>query len=357
MEGFIKIKNLVKKYQINNGKELLAVNNVNLDIEQGDIYGIMGLSGAGKSTLIRLLNRLEEPTSGEILVKQEIVDKKDNTVTGYEDKNILKFNMKMLREYRKKTGMIFQHFNLLNSRNVAENVAFPLEISKWKKKDIEKRVDELLEIVGLSDKKLNYPEQLSGGQKQRVAIARALANNPKILLSDEATSALDPRTTNSILELLKDINKKFGITIILITHQMEVIKKICNKTAIMSDGQIIEKGETKEIFLNPKTDLAKEFVGNISHEEFRTEEEKKQREENNGKLRLRLKYNEDQVNESYITKIIRKYDVEVNILSGFIDKVGDIIVGNLLIEISASEEKAKDIVEWLKENKIDSEVL
>lgn len=357
MEGFIKIKNLVKKYQLNNGKELLAVNNVNLDIEQGDIYGIMGLSGAGKSTLIRLLNRLEEPTSGEILVKQEIVDKKDNTVTGYEDKNILKFNMKMLREYRKKTGMIFQHFNLLNSRNVAENVAFPLEISKWKKKDIEKRVDELLEIVGLSDKKLNYPEQLSGGQKQRVAIARALANNPKILLSDEATSALDPRTTNSILELLKDINKKFGITIILITHQMEVIKKICNKTAIMSDGQIIEKGETKEIFLNPKTDLAKEFVGNISHEEFRTEEEKKHREENNGKLRLRLKYNEDQVNESYITKIIRKYDVEVNILSGFIDKVGDVIVGNLLIEISASEEKSKDIIEWLKENEIDSEVL
>lgn len=357
MEGFIKIKNLVKKYQLNNGKELLAVNNVNLDIEQGDIYGIMGLSGAGKSTLIRLLNRLEEPTSGEILVKQEIVDQKDNTVTGYEDKNILKFNMKILREYRKKTGMIFQHFNLLNSRNVAENVAFPLEISKWKKKDIEKRVDELLEIVGLSDKKQNYPEQLSGGQKQRVAIARALANNPKILLSDEATSALDPRTTNSILELLKDINKKFGITIILITHQMEVIKKICNKTAIMSDGQIIEKGETKEIFLNPKTDLAKEFVGNISHEEFRTEEEKKHREENNGKLRLRLKYNEDQVNESYITKIIRKYDVEVNILSGFIDKVGDVIVGNLLIEISASEEKSKDIIEWLKENKIDSEVL
>ena len=357
MEDFIKIKNLVKKYQNNNSKELLAVNNVNLDIGQGDIYGIMGLSGAGKSTLIRLLNRLEEPTSGEILVKQEIVDKKNNTITGYEDKNILKFNMKMLREYRKKTGMIFQHFNLLNSRNVAENVAFPLEISKWKKKDIEKRVDELLEIVGLSDKKLNYPEQLSGGQKQRVAIARALANNPKILLSDEATSALDPRTTNSILELLKDINKKFGITIILITHQMEVIKKICNKTAIMSDGRIIEKGETKEIFLNPKTDLAKEFVGNISHEEFRTEEEKKHREENNGKLRLRLKYNEDQVNESYITKIIRKYDVEVNILGGFIDKVGDIIVGNLLIEISASEEKAKDIIEWLNENKIDSEVL
>ena len=357
MDGFIKIRNLVKKYKLNNGQELLAVNDVSLDIEQGDIYGIMGLSGAGKSTLIRLLNRLEEPTSGEVLVRHEIIDRKKKKSLGYEDKNILKFNTRLLREYRKKTGMIFQHFNLLNSKNVADNIAFPLQISGWKKRDIKKRVDELLEIVGLSDKKLNYPEQLSGGQKQRVAIARALANNPQLLLSDEATSALDPRTTNSILELLKDINKKFGITIILITHQMEVIKKICNKAAIMSDGQIIEKGETKEIFLNPKTELAKEFVQNISHEEFRTEEEIKSREENNGKLRLSLKYNEEQVNESYITKIIRKYDVEVNILSGFIDKVGDIIVGNLLIEISASEEKAKDIIEWLKENKIDSEVV
>ena len=357
MDGFIKIRNLVKKYKLNNGQELLAVNDVSLDIEQGDIYGIMGLSGAGKSTLIRLLNRLEEPTSGEILVRHEIIDRKKKKSLGYEDKNILKFNTRLLREYRKKTGMIFQHFNLLNSKNVADNIAFPLQISGWKKRDIKKRVDELLEIVGLSDKKLNYPEQLSGGQKQRVAIARALANNPQLLLSDEATSALDPRTTNSILELLKDINKKFGITIILITHQMEVIKKICNKAAIMSDGQIIEKGETKEIFLNPKTELAKEFVQNISHEEFRTEEEIKSREENNGKLRLSLKYNEEQVNESYITKIIRKYDVEVNILGGFVDKVGDIIVGNLLIEISANEEKAKDIIEWLKENKIDSEVV
>jgi len=357
MDGFIKIRNLVKEYKLNNGQELLAVNDVSLDIEQGDIYGIMGLSGAGKSTLIRLLNRLEEPTSGEILVRHEVIDKKKKKSLGYENKNILKFNTRLLREYRKKTGMIFQHFNLLNSKNVADNIAFPLQISGWKKRDIKKRVDELLEIVGLSDKKLNYPEQLSGGQKQRVAIARALANNPQLLLSDEATSALDPRTTNSILELLKDINKKFGITIILITHQMEVIKKICNKAAIMSDGQIIEKGETKEIFLNPKTELAKEFVQNISHEEFRTEEEIKNREENTGKLRLRLKYNEEQVNESYITQIIRKYDVEVNILGGFIDKVGDIIVGNLLVEISANEEKSKDIIEWLKENKIDSEVV
>ena len=263
MEGFIKIKNLVKKYQLNNGKELLAVNNVNLDIEQGDIYGIMGLSGAGKSTLIRLLNRLEEPTSGEIFVKHEIIDKKSERKLGYEDKNILEFDIRKLREFRKKTGMIFQHFNLLNSRNVVDNVAFPLEISGWKKRDIKKRVDELLEIVGLSDKKNNYPEQLSGGQKQRIGIARALATHPKILLCDEATSALDPKTTKSILELLRKINREFGITILLITHEMEVVKEICNKMAVMQDGEIKEQGDIVEIFSNPKDEITKDFISSV----------------------------------------------------------------------------------------------
>ena len=192
---FITIKNLVKEYKLSNNRILKAVDNVDLTIEKGDIYGIMGLSGAGKSTLIRLINRLEEPTEGEIYVEHiEKDEKKGENLTV--KKNILDFNQNELRDYRKKTGMIFQHFNLLNSRNVGGNIAFPLEISGWKKEDINKRVDELLDIVGLSDKKENYPEQLSGGQKQRVAIARALANNPEILLSDEATSALDPRTTN-----------------------------------------------------------------------------------------------------------------------------------------------------------------
>lgn len=364
-EKLITIKNLNKRYNIGTDREVIAVDNINLEIDKGDIYGIMGLSGAGKSTLIRLLNRLEEPTSGEIFVRYQIVPKKnkktkDNENTAeeiFENKNILEFKPAQLRQYRKKTGMIFQHFNLLNSRDVAGNVAFPLEISGWKKKDIAKRVDELLEIVGLLEKKNSYPEQLSGGQKQRVAIARALANNPQILLSDEATSALDPRTTNSILELLKDINKKFGITIILITHQMEVIRKVCNKATIMSEGKIIEEGETKEIFLNPKSDLAKEFVANIPHDEFRSDEEILKRSKNTEALALKLKLTEDQVNRAFVTEIIKKFDVEINILGGFIDKVSNIIVGNLLIEIMTNKETGEEILEWLKENKVELEVL
>lgn len=364
-EKLITIKNLNKRYNIGTDREIVAVDNINLEIDKGDIYGIMGLSGAGKSTLIRLLNRLEEPTSGEIFVRHQMVPKKNkknkeneniNEET-FENKNILEFKPAQLRQYRKKTGMIFQHFNLLNSRDVAGNVAFPLEISGWKKKDIAKRVDELLEIVGLLDKKNSYPEQLSGGQKQRVAIARALANNPQILLSDEATSALDPRTTNSILELLKDINKKFGITIILITHQMEVIRKVCNKATIMSEGKIIEEGETKEIFLNPKSDLAKEFVANIPHDEFRSDEELLKRSKNTETLALKLKLTEDQVNRAFVTEIIKKFDVEINILGGFIDKVSNIIVGNLLIEIMTNKEIGEEILVWLKENKVELEVL
>ena len=353
---FITIKNLVKEYKLSNNRILKAVDNVDLTIEKGDIYGIMGLSGAGKSTLIRLINRLEEPTEGEIYVEHiETDEKKGENLTV--KKNILDFNQNELRDYRKKTGMIFQHFNLLNSRNVGGNIAFSLEISGWKKEDINKRVDELLEIVGLSDKKENYPEQLSGGQKQRVAIARALANNPEILLSDEATSALDPRTTNSILDLLKDINKRFGITIILITHQMEVIRKICNKTAIMSDGKIVEEGTVKDIFMHPKTELAKEFVSNISHESFETVENANSVKRSEGKIKLKLKFNEEQADKPYIAEIIKRYDAEINILGGSIDKLSNTVVGNLTIEISAEEEKIKTIVKWLEMNNLELEVL
>lgn len=342
MSEFIKIRNLVKQYKLKNGTEFNAANDVDLDIEKGDVYGIMGLSGAGKSTLVRLINRLEEPTSGKIIIN---------------GKNVLEYDQKQLREFRKKTGMIFQHFNLLNSRNVASNIAFPLEISGWKKVDIDKRVNELLEIVGLVDKKENYPEQLSGGQKQRVAIARALATNPEILLSDEATSALDPRTTNSILELLKDINKRFGITIILITHQMEVIRRICNKTAIMSDGKIIEEGTTKEIFLNPKTILAKEFVSNISHDELEFNETGLNLGNKAETMILKLKFTGEQVDKPYIYELIKKFDVNISILSGAIDKLSDIKVGHMVIEIQSKNDKIEEIKEWLLNNKVELEVL
>ncbi len=350
---FITIENLVKEYNLKEGKSLKAVNNVNLSIDKGDIYGIMGLSGAGKSTLIRLINRLEEPTSGKIIVRWENKEKEEQRELNEE--NVLSYNQNELRDFRKKTGMIFQHFNLLNSRSVKGNVAFPLEISGWKKDEIDKRVDELLEIVGLSDKRENYPEQLSGGQKQRVAIARALANNPEILLSDEATSALDPRTTNSILELLKDINRRFGITIILITHQMEVIRKICNKAAIMSDGEIVEEGTTKNIFLHPKTQLAKEFVENISHESF--EEEEKEKIEPKGRKKLKLKFTEEQVDKPYISEIIKRYNAEINILGGSIDKLTDSVIGHLTVEIKAEEDQIRTITKWLEMNNVEMEAL
>ncbi len=335
--SFIRIENITKEYKISDEKILKAVNNVSLNIEKDDIYGIMGLSGAGKSTLIRMLNRLEDPNEGKIIVS---------------DKNILEFNDNELMEYRKKVGMIFQHFNLLSSRTVEGNVAFALEIAGWSKSDINDRVTELLDIVGLTEKRKSYPSQLSGGQKQRVAIARALANKPNILLSDEATSALDPKTTNSILDLLKEINEKYGITVILITHQMEVIRKICNKTAIMSQGEIIEVGETKEIFLNPKSLIAKEFVAHITPDEKKIIDTEKQF----GKQVIRLTFDGEQSNKGYISEIIKKYDIDVNILSGTIDVLSDTKVGHLLVELKGNTSNTNNAIEWLKINKIIVEV-
>ena len=244
MSEFIKIRNLVKQYKLKNGMEFNAVNDVDLDIEKGDVYGIMGLSGAGKSTLVRLINRLEEPTSGKIIVN---------------GKNVLEYDQKQLREFRKKTGMIFQHFNLLNSRNVASNIAFPLEISGWKKADITKRVDELLEIVGLVDKKENYPEQLSGGQKQRVAIARALALQPDIMLFDEPTSALDPELVKEVLDIIRKL-KSQKITMLIVSHEMKFVREISDRVIIMEEGEILETGTSKQIFENPSSQRVREFL-------------------------------------------------------------------------------------------------
>ena len=231
-------------------KVVNAVKNVSLHVEPGDIYGIIGYSGAGKSTLVRTINLLQRPTKGNVVV---------NGV------DLLKLKPKGLRAARKKIGMIFQHFNLMNTLSVFDNVAFPLKKSGKTKSEIEQKVLSLLELVGLEDKVNSYPRQLSGGQKQRVAIARALANDPDVLLCDEATSALDPKTTYSILELLQKVNVQLGITIVIITHEMQVVKEICNKVAVMEEGEVIEKGSVLEIFTNPERDLTKDFIDTATH--------------------------------------------------------------------------------------------
>ncbi|WP_022820070.1 methionine ABC transporter ATP-binding protein [Fusobacterium russii] len=316
------LENINKIYS--NG--LHAVKNVNLKIKKGDIFGIIGLSGAGKSSLIRLINRLEEPTSGKIMIDGE---------------DILSLSKEMLLNRRKKIGMIFQHFNLLSSKTVEENIAFALEIAKWDKKEISKRVTELLEIVGLEDKAKYYPSQLSGGQKQRVSIARALANNPDILLSDEATSALDPKTTKSILALIKEIQEKFNLTVVMITHQMEVVKEICNKVAIMSDGEIIEEGRIHDIFTEPKTKLTKELISDIQDEvEF-------EYFKNKGRYIINVKFLGTATQEPIISRVIKEYGIDVSILGGSIDKLSTMKVGHLFLELSGSIEAQERAIELI----------
>ncbi len=244
MESIIKVENLTKTFTSKSGN-VEAVRNVNFEVEKGDIFGIIGLSGAGKSTLVECLNLLEKPTGGKVIVN---------------GKDLTKLSEKELRKERQNIGMIFQHFNLLMQRNVLGNVCFPMEIAGIKKNEAKKRAYELLKIVGLEDKAAAYPAQLSGGQQQRVAIARVLANNPDILLCDEATSALDPQTTKSILELLKKINREEGITIVIITHSMSVVKEICNNVAVLENGVAVEIEKTEELFKKPKTDIAKKLV-------------------------------------------------------------------------------------------------
>ncbi len=246
----IKIDNLSKEFQTSNGK-FEALKNINLTIEDGDIFGIIGLSGAGKSTLVRCMNLLEKPTAGNVFLDEDKLND---------------LSPKSLREKRRKIGMIFQQFNLLNQRTALKNVCYPLEIAGVTKKEAIAKAEELLSLVGMSDKKNSYPSQLSGGQKQRVAIARALATDPKVLLCDEATSALDPDTTNSILELLKNINEEMGVTIVIITHEMSIVEKICSKMAILDSGEIVESGAVSEIFLSPKSQIGRKLI--IPKDEF-----------------------------------------------------------------------------------------
>lgn len=337
----IELKHITKLYG-----SFKALDDINLTIKDGEIFGIVGQSGAGKSTLVRCINMLEPPTSGEVLIN---------------GKDMMKLSKGQLREERKKIGMIFQHFNLLSNRTVAGNVAFPLELSGVPKAEQKKRIDDILDVVGLTEYKNKYPAQLSGGQKQRVGIARAIVSNPDVLLSDEATSALDPETVKSILSLLRDINKKLGITIILITHQMEVIKEIAERVAVIEKGKIIEEGSVVDLFTNPQTETLKKFVGSVmssdvpeqlSHMNI-TPEKKSDADQ----TVISLKFRGDVANEPIIANLIRQYNLDVSILYGSIDYIQNVSFGRLIIMIDGDEGNMNDALNHLKELPITSEVI
>ncbi len=320
-----------------------AVDNVNLKVEKNDIYGIVGFSGAGKSTLVRTINLLQRPTSGEVLINGE---------------NILDLSKKELRARRKNIGMIFQHFNLLNNITVLDNVIYPIRKLKIPKEEKVKKAKDLLQVVGIGDKADNYPRELSGGQQQRCAIARALASDPEILLCDEATSALDPKTTKQILKLLKDLNAKLGLTIVIITHQMEVVKDLCNKCAVMQAGKIIEAGPTIEIFAKPKEPLTREFV-ETSTNVAETIEEVKQNIGilKDNELLVKLNYIGASTTEPLINDLYDKFGVKTNVLAGNIEFITGIPVGNLIVSLSGDRENLGKIGDYLEERNVDVEVL
>lgn len=337
----IELKNIEKLYKTDNGV-ITAVKDVNLTIQQGEIFGIIGYSGAGKSTLIRLLNGLEKPSSGTVVVNgQEI-----SSISGNK-----------LRAARQKISMIFQHFNLLWSRTVEENISFPLEIAGVKKEDRAKRVKELIDLVGLSGREKSFPSQLSGGQKQRVGIARALANNPEVLLCDEATSALDPETTDQILELLLDINKRIGLTIVLITHEMHVIRKICHRVAVMEAGQIVEQGEVLQVFQNPQAPITKNFVMQVSgKKEAKVSIEQILANYSTGKI-VKLSFIGNKSEQPIISHLIKEFDVEVNIVHGSISQTAKGPLGTLIIQIDGADSKVEEALKHLDSIDIQTEVI
>lgn len=327
------IENLIKTY--GDGENAVnALKGIDLHIEKGEIFGIIGLSGAGKSSLVRCINLLEVPTSGSIKI---------------DGQEIIKLSKKELRKARKKIGMVFQHFNLLMNSTIYENVAFPMRIDNKPKDYIDKRVNELLDLVGLLDKKDMYPSMLSGGQKQRVGIARAIANNPSIIVCDEATSALDPETTKSILTLLKDINKKLGITIIIITHEMDVIKHICNKVAILEEGKIAECGLVSDIFIKPKTKIARSFFDSV---DVKLENDVYQKALDGNGVVIKGIFIGENSTSPYISKMVTKYSVEASILLGNIQHMDDTLIGTLVIKITGEDKNIKDAINYLKENNV-----
>ncbi len=340
----IKLNNITKIFTLPD-KKLTALDNVSLHVPKGQICGVIGASGAGKSTLIRCVNLLERPTHGAVIID-------DVELTQLSDAELVKT--------RRQIGMIFQHFNLLTSRTVFENIALPLELENKSKAEIQEKTTALLALVGLSDKHNVYPANLSGGQKQRVAIARALASDPKVLLCDEATSALDPATTQSILKLLKEINRTLGITILLITHEMEVVKRICDQVAVIDKGRLIEQGTVSEIFSNPKTELAQEFISSTFHitlpEEYLENLSDTPKHAKSYPI-IKFEFTGRSVDAPLLSQASKKFGVELSILTSQIDYAGGVKFGFTIAEVEGDEDAITQAKVYLMENNVRVEVL
>ena len=335
----------ISKNFASGGRTVHAVQDVSLSIGKGEIFGIIGFSGAGKSTLVRCINLLERPTSGSV------------TVDG---KEMTALSARELRQARKKIGMIFQHFNLMPSRTVFGNVAYPLRGSGLSREQIADKVHRLLELVGIGDKAEAYPKQLSGGQKQRVAIARALANDPNVLLCDEATSALDPQTTKAILRLLKNLNEKLGITVVIITHEMAVVKEICDRVAIMEHGRVVEQGEVFNVFADPRQEITRSFIhttSNLRKIEELIEEDSPVVQLKPGELIVRLSYIQRNVSEPLISTVSRKFDIVLNIIFSDIAIVQNAPIGGTVAIISGSRDQITQAIAYLSEKNVGVEVI
>lgn len=335
----------ISKNFVSGGRTVHAVQDVSLSIGKGEIFGIIGFSGAGKSTLVRCINLLERPTSGSV------------TVDG---KEMTALSARELRQARKKIGMIFQHFNLMPSRTVFGNVAYPLRGSGLSREQIADKVHRLLELVGIGDKAEAYPKQLSGGQKQRVAIARALANDPNVLLCDEATSALDPQTTKAILRLLKNLNEKLGITVVIITHEMAVVKEICDRVAVMEHGRVVEQGEVFNVFADPRQEITRSFIhttSNLRKIEELIEEDSPVVQLKPGELIVRLSYIQRNVSEPLISTVSRKFDITLNIIFSDIAIVQNAPIGGTVAIISGEREQITQAIAYLIEKNVGVEVI
>lgn len=337
----IDIKNVNKIFKTKN-KTVTAVDDVSLNIHKGEIFGIIGYSGAGKSTLIRLLNGLETLSSGDIVIGDDTINK---------------LSKKDLRKKRQKVSMIFQHFNLLWSRTVYENIRLPLEIAGVPKNEMDRKVTELIRLVGLTGREHNYPSELSGGQKQRVGIARALSNDPEVLLCDEATSALDPQTTDEVLDLLVKIRQELGLTIVMITHEMQVIRKICDRAAVMEDGKVIEVASIIELFQNPKSSVTKRFVQDELEDEDIDVQIKTIKESFPNSTVLKLGFVGTKANRPVVSQVIKEYDLDLNVLSGNIKQTNDESYGHLYIATEVESEKLDEIIDKFESEKVSVEVV